>query len=387
MELPHLGSGINLLLKRLCDSRCLVVLDNLESIMCSGEYAGSYRTDYEEYGELLRCLGEGQHQSCILLTSREKPREVALLEGFPAMRSFVLSGLDLAAGQQIFISQGNFVTTPEDWQVVIENYSGNPFALKVVAATVLESLSGNLSAFLEYGQQNILVFSEIQDLLKAQIARLTQFERTVMNWLAVHRQEVTVQGLQGDLVALMSAAELLNAMQSLRRRSLVECNGISFTLPPMVMEYVTEQLVKGVVEEIVNPVRVQGMASKLDHVALLIPQGGDDAKELQRRVILIPIAEELITRLGSVKAVVERLRVMVKELKENTPIDRGYRVRNILNLLVYLPSQTARGIVSSSSSSSKVRPEKIDTSTASLKSWRVLAKADQNTKSVLNKRR
>ncbi len=338
VELPQsFGSGINLLLNCLCNSRCLVVLDNLESILCSGEYAGSYRTDYEGYGELLRCLGEGQHQSCVLLTSREKPREFTLLEGSStATRSFVLGGLDQAAGQQLLTSQGNFVATPQEWQVVIEHYSGNPLALKVVAATVLESLSGNPSVFLEYGQQGVLVFSEIGDLLKAQMARLTQLERTVMNWLAVHREEVAVQALQGDLVALMSAAQLLNAVQSLRRRSLVEYNGMSFTLQPMVMEYVTDKLVRGVVEEIVNPVKTQGLGSLLRNVALLIPQAKDYVKEVQLRVLLTPIVEGLIARFGSVKAVTECLRVMVTELKENTPQERGYRVGNILNLLVYL---------------------------------------------------
>jgi len=35
-------------------SRCLLVLDNGESILRSGERAGRYRSGYEGYGQLLR---------------------------------------------------------------------------------------------------------------------------------------------------------------------------------------------------------------------------------------------------------------------------------------------------------------------------------------------
>ena len=48
--------------------RCLLVLDNGESILQSGQHCGRYRPGYEGYGDLLRQVGDQPHQSCVLLT-------------------------------------------------------------------------------------------------------------------------------------------------------------------------------------------------------------------------------------------------------------------------------------------------------------------------------
>ena len=64
------------LLHHLKQRRCLLILDNVESILQSGERAGSYRSGYEGYGDFLQRIGETEHQSCVLLTSRVKPQDV-----------------------------------------------------------------------------------------------------------------------------------------------------------------------------------------------------------------------------------------------------------------------------------------------------------------------
>ncbi|NET37486.1 MAG: AAA family ATPase [Cyanothece sp. SIO1E1] len=66
--------------------RCLLILDNVESILVGQQQAGYYQPGYEPYGELWRRVAESAHQSCLVLTSREKPREVGILEG-PQVRS------------------------------------------------------------------------------------------------------------------------------------------------------------------------------------------------------------------------------------------------------------------------------------------------------------
>lgn len=81
------------LLHWLREKRCLMVLDNIETILQAGDHAGYYREGYADYGELIRLLGETPHQSCVLLTSREKPAEIAALEGLDgSTRTLQLSG-------------------------------------------------------------------------------------------------------------------------------------------------------------------------------------------------------------------------------------------------------------------------------------------------------
>ncbi len=95
-SLPETLDGlVSPLLDHLRQHRCLVILDNYESILQEGVYAGEYRSGYESYTHLLRCIGEVHHQSCVVLTSREKPREVVQMEGSKLpVRSLQLSSLD-----------------------------------------------------------------------------------------------------------------------------------------------------------------------------------------------------------------------------------------------------------------------------------------------------
>jgi nicotinamide riboside kinase len=81
-DLPEAIDGkISRLLEHLRASRCLLILDNAESILSSDGRAGAYREGYEGYGQLLSCIGETRHQSCLVLTTREKPRGLSHQEG------------------------------------------------------------------------------------------------------------------------------------------------------------------------------------------------------------------------------------------------------------------------------------------------------------------
>jgi transcriptional regulator with XRE-family HTH domain len=82
IDLPDdVEERISLFIEYLRQYRCLLVFDNLETLLQSGEEAGNWLNGYEGYGRLIKRLGEVDHQSCLLLTSREKPKEVAHAEG------------------------------------------------------------------------------------------------------------------------------------------------------------------------------------------------------------------------------------------------------------------------------------------------------------------
>src|SRR5581483_583003 len=92
-----LPARLALLLEVLRERRCLLVLDNLETVLESGATTARYRAGCEGYGEVLRQLAEGGHQSSLLLTGREAPPELALLAGAAPVRALHLGALDLAA--------------------------------------------------------------------------------------------------------------------------------------------------------------------------------------------------------------------------------------------------------------------------------------------------
>src|SRR5260370_18133993 len=103
IDLPEDVEGqISILMKYLQKYRTLLVLDNGESVLQAGDRVGQYRQGYEGYGRLLQRVGETRHQSCLLLTSREKPKEIALLEGgISPVHSLQVPRLEQAAGHKI----------------------------------------------------------------------------------------------------------------------------------------------------------------------------------------------------------------------------------------------------------------------------------------------
>ncbi|MEH1985393.1 NB-ARC domain-containing protein [Nostoc sp.] len=229
--------------------RCLLILDNFDTLLEQGKGTGCYREGYEPYGELLWRLGETGHQSSVLLTSREKPTEVAALEGdgLP-VRTLALSGLEVAAGQTILKLKG-LSGSEDETRKLVECYGGNPLALKIAATSIRDLHEGNIACFFAEGTT---VFQGIGNLLEQQFKRLSTSEQQVMYWLAINRGKLSSTELQTAFTPILPKPKLISVLESLRWRSLIESNTGGFTQQPVVMEYMTKCLIEQVCEEIVT---------------------------------------------------------------------------------------------------------------------------------------
>ncbi len=326
INIPETVEGhISCLMKYLRSQRCLIVLDNAESILESGKASGCYRSGYEGYGQLLRRVGDERHQSCLIFTSREKPIGFTAREGVNLpVRSLQLTGLSLTESQQILSIKG-LVNATDARDNLIQRYTGNPLALKIVATTIQYLFDGNILQFL--GQAPV-VFGDIREILEQQFNRLSVNEKQVMYWLAVKREWVTITELQEDIVPKISKRELLEVLLSLQGRSLIEMHSGSYTQQPVVMEYVTAQLIKKVCSEIYS-----GEIQLLNSYALMEATAKDYVRESQRRVILEPLLNRLKTRLANPLAIERRLTEIIAILQEKFSSTPGYAGGNIINLL------------------------------------------------------
>ena len=328
VKLPEsVDSQISCLINYLRQHRCLLVLDNLESILQSGEQTGRYRQGYESYGQLFERVSDGRHQSCLVLTSREKPAEVSIREGNTLpVRSLQLTGLPPSEGQKILNEQGLF---DANCQQLIEHYSGNPLALKIAATTVRSLFDGNIEAFLT---QKTVVFGNISELLDQQFNRLSELEQQVMYWLAISREQVTLEELRDQIVPKVSQRKLLEALSSLQSRSLIEINAVGFSQQPVVMEYLTERLVKQFYYDI--------SAHKLaffDRYAFVKAQAKDYVREAQIRLILQPVKDKLLSAFENQQNLENHLnRLLVAPRSEL--LESGYAAENLLNLFWQLHS-------------------------------------------------
>jgi transcriptional regulator with XRE-family HTH domain len=183
-----LEQRITQLVARLQASRCLLVLDNLETLLASGDPEGNYLPGYEGYGRLIGRPAESAHQSCVLLTSREKPREIEPLEGVRSpVRSLRLVGMDEQTAR-VLLSDKELRGTPDAWQRLVAGYAGNPLALKIVAQTISDLFSGDIDRFLQEGE---LIFNGVRPVLRQQVGRLSPLEHLLLTWLAVLREWTT----------------------------------------------------------------------------------------------------------------------------------------------------------------------------------------------------
>ncbi len=75
-------------------------------------------------------------------------------------------------------------------------------------------------------------------------------EQQILYWLAIERETVPLENVRENFVQPLSKGVLLEALESLQRRSFIEMRGpAEFTLQPVIMEYVTNKITKQAYEE------------------------------------------------------------------------------------------------------------------------------------------
>jgi WD40 repeat protein len=319
------------LLYYLRSHRCLLIFDNAETILQGGERAGQYREGYEGYGQLFRQIGEVNHQSCLLITSREKPQEIAQIEGKKRpVRSLELRGLDELEGQKIFLEIGDFSGSDEEWQEVIEFYNGNPLALELAAKHIDEVFFGNISEFLKVGKP---VFGDLRELLDWHFERLSEQEKEVMYWLAINREPMSLAELREDIVSPLNKEKLPSTLQSLRRRIPLERSGDRFTLQPVLIEYITGRFIEHIIKEILAE-----KISLFNSHALMKAQAKDYIRDTQNHLILNFVLTRLLTIIRSKEKIENQLNQILLTLQHHSQFKSGYAGGNLLNLLCQFES-------------------------------------------------
>ncbi|MBD2485025.1 NB-ARC domain-containing protein [Planktothrix sp. FACHB-1365] len=217
--------------------RCLIILDDFQETLTSGELVGSYFPEYKNYGKLLKQIGRSPHNSCLLLLSWEKPIEIATLEAENChCRSLELQGLG-ESGEQLLKARG--LNDQDQWLELINLYGGNPSWLNIIALTILDLFNGNVAQFLSY---STLFLGDLETILQEHYQRLSESEKLVMVWLA---NQETAADICSKPAEFLSDSEFLKAVQSLRKRGLIEKaidkEAFGFTLQPVIKEYVKKR--------------------------------------------------------------------------------------------------------------------------------------------------
>ena len=302
------------------------MLDNLESVLDEGEQAGRFRPGFEGYEHVVSRMAQGAHQSCLLLTSREQAGPVRLLESrYAFMRTLRLGGLDVRAGERL-LCEKEVQGTQQEKAHLIEQYAGNPLALRMVSESIAERFAGQIDQFLAAGP---VIFGSMSALLDEHWVRLSRLEQTLLRWLAIVREPVTLEELRAVMVEFR-AQGVVNALDRLSRRSLIERGqrAGSFTLQSVVLEYVTAVLIAAVPEEI-----EQGQVDLLIQHGLELAQSREDIRLAQERLLLRPILARLQSMSQRQDEVDALLLMQLDQLREREDSAQGYGPANLVALV------------------------------------------------------
>ena len=315
-------ADIKRLMYYLRSTKSLVILDNWETVLEAG-HAGVYRSGYEGYGELLQQFALAEHHSTLIVTSREKPLEIAVSEA-PSLgvHSLKLSGEVTVVSA--LLQAKKLVGTEAQKQQLSELYGHNPQALKIVATSIQDLFDGNIGEFL---QQDTRVFNGIRRLLDQQFNRLSELEQTIMYWLAIYREGATFAQLRADILPTVTIADFLEALEALFWRSLIEKQSGYYILQPLLMEYVTDKLTKQIATELVT----QKLSLFLNY-ALIKTTVENHVRESQQRFILQPIAQSLSTTFRSPLALRQQIQGILEVIREKEGKLTGYGVNNLIHL-------------------------------------------------------
>ncbi|MCT7971718.1 NB-ARC domain-containing protein [Laspinema olomoucense] len=211
--------------------RCLVVLDDLQHLFKPGHLAGHYLTEYKDYRNFFQQVATSSHQSCLILSSWEKPGDIETLEKESQLtKSLKIEGLGASAKE---ILRQKKLQDESIWDELIKRYQGHPGWLNIICATIMELFDGRAAHLI---QQEELFLGDIEATLEFQLERLSELEKKVVQWLWIQDEPIAISQNYANLE--VSQSKFWQIIQSLNRRCLVE--KVAMTEPAFQLNYIVK---------------------------------------------------------------------------------------------------------------------------------------------------
>lgn len=249
-ELPEsTQERVTLLIEHLRCYRTLLILDQAESLLQSDELL--YRKEADGYESFLRRVAEDQSHSCVLLTSRDRFRDIESLEAMKrAVTTIKLTGLTTDDAIEFVVGKG--LAMGDEWQELIQLYRGIPYVLDIVTSQVKKLFGGNVKDF--YSYKTSLMKGHISKIFNCGsggVNNLSGDDRKIIHELATNKNNLmSFQDLLKKLVSSeenISVLKLKNSIERLVSISIIELQTDSktgeelYSVNPLVLKYVLKE--------------------------------------------------------------------------------------------------------------------------------------------------
>ncbi|EKU96611.1 WD40 repeat-containing protein [Leptolyngbya sp. PCC 7375] len=313
-------------------SACLLLFDNFESIIPAQGSLDQITANYQLYITLLKAIAVTPHQSCVIITSREIPNDLRILDTrLNTIKFFPLRDLVLEDCKTIMAAEvkgSSYVGSNEDWAELNRRYRGNPLLLLLKAREIRDNFEKNISRFLQEGE---FVSEDIYEVLKSHSDRLSDDERHIIYWLALSCENpLSIADLKESILSYQIKKSLQSVVKRTEQKIPLEYSYQQYSLQPVLSEFFQA--------EIISKARLAietGNIDFLNQYSLLKATANEYVRVAQQERILLPIISHLKDAYGNAANIKQHLQALVNEHKNTLP-DRGYFGGNIINLLSVL---------------------------------------------------
>ena len=221
---------IQQLLEVLTDYQCLIVLDDFQNIFAVGQMAGNYQSEYSSYQHFLKLIAEIQHQSHFILISQEKSAEMNYLN----QENSPTQCLELSGFEAIDFLKNKGLQDGERWFELIQLYEGNPLYLTDIAVLIKDVFDGKVNDFL--AENSLVITKKMQSHLKQIFGRCSPLAQQIALELSKVDQPLSREELKNNLD--LSVSDLINGLQSLQQRYLIQREQNRFQLSSIFKAYI-----------------------------------------------------------------------------------------------------------------------------------------------------
>ena len=221
------------LLDILINKKCLIILDDVQNIFTTGQFAGQYQPEYQSYQNFFTLVTEVEHQSSLILISQEQCPE---MEGWEN-ELYPINCLELSGLYDLEILNNKGLKNDEFWLNLINLYEGNPVYLKSIAILIKNIFDGDVAEFL--AENELVITPEMRSHFNQLFNRLSPIEQQIVLKLSQFEQSLSRETLRESVE--LSSTDLINGLQSLQQRYLVtkiKQDQIMFKLSSVFWKYV-----------------------------------------------------------------------------------------------------------------------------------------------------
>ncbi|MCF4967135.1 nSTAND1 domain-containing NTPase [Nostoc sp. CMAA1605] len=320
------AGNLNDVIQELQRQKCLMVIDSWDEII------DNIREDYAQYNQFLEKIHKTQHQSCVVVISRRRPKNIELEGKF--VESIRLQSLRDEEIREFIKAEGLFGSVEE-----IRKFSrlyNNPWIVKRIIQRIQTVFNGEISPFMNNGESTTFMDEATTDFLNQQFQKLSQMEVNLMYCVAIRRNTVSWNQLVQDSKAFLRQQQLIEYVNSLiSQHSLLYTNTeeepLIYALEPVILKYTTERFVEQVYQQIIEVMNkgvISGNELFITHQFITEHPVDEELHREQTRRIVQRIQQMLVQNFKIQQHLETQLRKIQSLLEE-----QGYDARNISHLL------------------------------------------------------